>query len=154
MHGLPHPNMQSPDSLYIRRAAEIADKSGGITAPHPNFGCVITTTRAPDASVVVGEGFLHAQGTKCAELQAVEAAGVLARGSTAYLNMEPGDCYGDHTPVSSHVRAGISRVVGIRHPLRHLRGKAIFSLRKQGIQVDVLGEDLQTQAFEVEGCPV
>ncbi|KAK1270968.1 hypothetical protein QJS04_geneDACA004420 [Acorus gramineus] len=137
------------DSLYIRRAAEIADKSAGITAPHPNFGCVIATARAPDASVVVGEGFLHAQGTKCAELQAVEAAGELARGSTAYLNMEPGDCYGDHTPVSSLVRAGISRVVvGIRHPLRHLRGKAIFSLRNHGIQVDVLGEDLQTQAFE------
>ncbi|KAK1295239.1 hypothetical protein QJS10_CPA16g00568 [Acorus calamus] len=92
------------DSLYIRRAAEIAAKSAGITAPHPNFGCVIATTRAPDASVVVGEGFLHAQGTKCAELQAVEAAGELARGSTAYLNMEPGDCYGDLTPVSSLVR--------------------------------------------------
>ncbi|KAK1318194.1 hypothetical protein QJS10_CPB04g01377 [Acorus calamus] len=145
-----HHHHHHQDSLYIRRAAEIADKSAGITAPHPNFGCVIATARAPDASVVVGEGFLHAQGTKCAELQAVEAAGELARGSTAYLNMEPGDCYGDHTPVSSLVRAGISRVVvGIRHPLRHLRGKAIFSLRNQGIQVDVLGEDLQTQAFEI-----
>lgn len=47
-------------------------------------------------------------------------------------------------------QAGISRVVvGIRHPLQHLRGKAIQALRSKGVQVDVLGEDLRSKIFEV-----
>jgi diaminohydroxyphosphoribosylaminopyrimidine deaminase/5-amino-6-(5-phosphoribosylamino)uracil reductase len=40
-------------------------------------------------------------------------------------------------------------VVGLRHPLKHLRGKAIQSLRSEGIQVEVVGEDLQSKLFEV-----
>ncbi|XP_043688654.1 riboflavin biosynthesis protein PYRR, chloroplastic isoform X2 [Telopea speciosissima] len=137
-------NSHSPEAAHIRRAAEIADKSAGFTSPHPNFGCVIAVGKN-----VVGEGYLYAQGTKCAELQAVEAAGELCKGATAYLNMEPGDCYADQTSVSSLIKAGISRVVvGIRHPLRHLRGNAIRALRSEGVQVDVLGEDLQSEATE------
>lgn len=88
------------DSAYIKRAAEIADRSAGFTSPHPNFGCVIAT--APGN--VIGEGFLYAQGTKSAEVQAVEAAGEHCGGATAYLNMEPGDCHGDHTAVSALVQ--------------------------------------------------
>ncbi|PKA57767.1 Cycloeucalenol cycloisomerase [Apostasia shenzhenica] len=151
------------DSVLLLRAAELADRSAGLTAPHPNFGCVIARE-----DEVVGEGFLYAQGTKCAELQAVEAAGELARGATAYLNMEPGDCYADHTSVSSFVQVfhrelrvvyacmaglmctvGVSRVlVGIRHPLGHLRGKAISSLRSEGVQVEIVGEDLPSKKLE------
>ncbi|XP_072963589.1 riboflavin biosynthesis protein PYRR, chloroplastic [Typha angustifolia] len=133
------------DAVLVRRAAEVADLSAGLTSPHPNFGCVI----ARKDGEVVGEGFLYAQGTKCAELQAVEKAGELARGATAYLNLEPGDCCGDYTAVSSLVQAGISRVVvGLRHPLQHLRGKSIQALRSEGIQVDVVGEDLQSKLLE------
>ncbi|KAL5769664.1 hypothetical protein ACOSP7_013818 [Xanthoceras sorbifolium] len=48
------------------------------------------------------------------------------------------------------VRAGITRaVVGIRHLLHHLRGKAVCALRSQVLQVDVLGEDLQSKVIEV-----
>lgn len=39
--------------------------------------------------------------------------------------------------------------MGIRHPLQHLRGNAIRSLKSEGVQVDVLGEDLQSKATEV-----
>lgn len=98
---------------------------------------------------VVGEGYLYAQGTTPAEVQAVESGGEWCRGATAYVNMEPGDCHGDFTAVSSFIKAGISRVVvGIRHPLQHLRGKAIQSLRAEGLQVDVLGEDIRTASIE------
>lgn len=39
------------------------------------------------------------------------------------------------------MQSGVSRVViGIRHPLSHLRGIAIKSLRGAGLTVDVLGE--------------
>ncbi|XP_043805090.1 riboflavin biosynthesis protein PYRR, chloroplastic isoform X1 [Manihot esculenta] len=138
-------HFHSSDAAFIRRAAELADKSAGFTSPHPNFGCVIATP----AGNVAGEGYLYAQGTKPAEVQAVEAASELSKGATAYLNMEPGDCHGDHTAVSALVEAGITRVVvGIRHPLKHLQGNAVRALRSQGLQVDVLGEDLQSKIIE------
>ncbi|PSR92801.1 Riboflavin biosynthesis intermediates N-glycosidase [Actinidia chinensis var. chinensis] len=138
-------NSHALDASYMRRAAEIADKSAGFTSPHPNFGCVVVTP----AGKVAGEGYLYAQGTTPAEVQAVEAAGDRCKGATAYLNMEPGDCYGDRAAVSALVQAGITRVVvGIRHPLQHLRGNAIRALRSEELQVDVLGEDLQSKATE------
>ncbi|KAF7142587.1 hypothetical protein RHSIM_Rhsim05G0170800 [Rhododendron simsii] len=139
-------NSHALDASYIQRAAGIADKSAGFTSPHPNFGCVIVT----QAGKVAGEGYLYAQGTKPAEVQAVEAAGRdLCKGATAYLNMEPGDCYGDRAAVSALIQAGINRVVvGIRHPLQHLRGNAIRALRSEELQVDVLGEDLQSKTIE------
>ncbi|KAM0831925.1 hypothetical protein ACQ4PT_065207 [Festuca glaucescens] len=140
------------DAVFLRRAADVADRSAGLTSPHPNFGCVIARPQLETDNLeawVAGEGFLYAQGTPCAELLAAQEAGEHARGATAYLNLEPGDCYGDSTAVSSLVQAGITRVVvGLRHPLKHLRGKAIQSLRSEGIQVDVVGEDLQSKLFE------
>lgn len=82
-----------------------------------------------------------AQGTTSAEVQAVAAAHSLAGGSTAYLNLETGDCHGDSTSLSALVQAGVSRVViGMRHPLPHCRGAAIQELRQHGLRVDVLGE--------------
>lgn len=53
---------------------------------------------------MVGEGYLYAQGTVPAELQAVEAAGERCRGATAYLNMEPNHCLGDQAAVSALVQ--------------------------------------------------
>ncbi|CAL1382963.1 unnamed protein product [Linum trigynum] len=133
------------DATFIRRAAEIADSSSGFTSPHPNFGCVLVTP----SGKVAGEGYLYAQGTRPAEVQAVEAAGPWSKGATAYLNMEPGDCHGDHTAASALVQAKVTRVVvGMRHPLKHLQGNAIRALRSEGLQVDVLGEDLQSKIIE------
>jgi diaminohydroxyphosphoribosylaminopyrimidine deaminase/5-amino-6-(5-phosphoribosylamino)uracil reductase len=64
-----------------------------------------------------------------------------ARGGTAYLNLESGDCHGDRAAVDALVAAGVARVVvGLRHPLPHLRGTAISALRAQGVAVAVLGE--------------
>ncbi|KAH6757857.1 cytidine/deoxycytidylate deaminase family protein [Perilla frutescens var. hirtella] len=137
------------DAAYIKRAAELADKSAGFTAPHPNFGCIIANTQGNGEKAVVGEGYLYAQGTLPAELMAVEAAGERCRGATAYLNMEPNHCLGDQAAVSALVQAGITRVViGIRHPLQHLRGKAVRAFRNEGLLVDVLGEDLQCKTME------
>ncbi|GFQ00391.1 riboflavin biosynthesis protein pyrr chloroplastic [Phtheirospermum japonicum] len=143
------PSSLAFDSAYIKRAAELADKSAGFTAPHPNFGCVIATTAGGGERVVVGEGYLYAQGTTPAEMQAVEAAGERCLGATAYLNMEPNHCLGDETAVSALVQAGIGRVViGMRHPLQHLRGKAVHALKGEGLLVDVLGEDIQSKTIE------
>ncbi|KAK6911751.1 Bacterial bifunctional deaminase-reductase, C-terminal [Dillenia turbinata] len=141
-------NSHALDAAYIKRAADLADKSGGLTSPHPNYGCVLVSSSAGNARVV-GKGFLYAEGTKPAELLAIEDAGELSKHATAYLNMEPGDCPGDNTAVSALLKARVERVViGIRHPLSHLRGNAIRALRSEGVQVDVLGEDLQSKFFQ------
>ncbi|KAK3435398.1 hypothetical protein EUGRSUZ_C00113 [Eucalyptus grandis] len=143
-------NHHAQEAALVRRAAELADKSAGFTSPHPNVGClVVSGGGGGGGGDVAGEGYLYAQGTKPAEVQAVEAAGERCRGGTAFLNLEPGDCHGDRTAVSALVQAGITRVViGMRHPLQHLRGNAIRTLRGQGLQVDVFGEDLQSKIIE------
>ncbi|MFS7960345.1 putative 5-amino-6-(5-phosphoribosylamino)uracil reductase [Helianthus anomalus] len=64
------------------------------------------------------------------------------RDATAYINMEPEDCH------------GISRVViGMRYPLQHLRGKAIHTLRNEGMQTDVHGEDMRSGSIESRLSP-
>ncbi|KAG6409451.1 hypothetical protein SASPL_127490 [Salvia splendens] len=143
------PSSLAFDAAYVKRAADLADKSAGFTAPHPNYGCVIAASSGNGEKVVVGEGYLYAQGTSPPEVEAAEAARERCRGATAYLNMEPDHCLGDQAAVSALIQAGISRVViGIRHPLQHLRGKAIRVFRSKGLLVDVLGEDLQCKAME------
>ena len=95
------------------------------------------------------------QGTPSAEVQAIAAASGHARGSTAYLNMETGDCHGDSAGLSALIGAGVSRVVvGIRHPLTHSRGLAIKELRQHGVQVDVLGEAACFEAAEWEDSTI
>ena len=66
-------------------------------------------------------------------------AGAAARGCTAYLNLETGDSHGDMASVSALISRGVSRVViGLLHPLSHLRGQAVAHLRSAGVHVDVL----------------
>ncbi|CAI5969373.1 unnamed protein product [Closterium sp. NIES-64] len=124
------------DREMLERAVQLATSSAGLTAPHPFAGCVLRR----DARVVA-ETWLHAQGTASAEKQAVEAAGEAARGATAYLNLEPGDCHGDDTAVHALIQAGVARVVvGLLNPLPHHHGRAVAMLRQAGVTVDVLGE--------------
>ncbi|KAG4922522.1 hypothetical protein JHK84_051365 [Glycine max] len=62
---------------------------------------------------------------------------------------EEDDCHGDHSAVSALLQGGVKRVVvGMRHPLQHLRGNAVRALRNQGLHVDLLGEDLTSNLIE------
>lgn len=80
--------------------------------------------------------YIIVQGTISAEEQAVAVANGSAVGSTAYLNLESGNCHGDASPLSALIEAGVSRVVvGLRHPLQHLRGEAVQLLRSRGVTV-------------------
>lgn len=134
----PSSTASADDTRHLLRAVELAGSSAGLSAPHPNFGCVLA-----HGPKLVGEGFLYAQGTKSAEVQAVEMAGEFAKNATAYLNLEPGDCHGDDSAVRALRQAGVSRVVvGMPHPLQHLHGKAISALRQGGANVEVGGQNL------------
>ncbi|KAG2494143.1 hypothetical protein HYH03_007779 [Edaphochlamys debaryana] len=127
------------DYGHLEAAAKLAQSAQGLTQPHPNAGCVLVGADGRP----LAETFHRAQGTTAAEALAVTAAGPAARGATAYLNLEPGDCHGEAAAVDALVRGGVSRVVvGIRHPLRHLRSRAIGLLRGAGVRVDVLADVL------------
>ncbi|GIL53284.1 hypothetical protein Vafri_8926 [Volvox africanus] len=127
------------DCVHLEHAAKLSESAAGVTQPHPNMACVLV---GPDGRRIA-EAFQRAQGTTSAEVQAVSAAGPAARGATAYLNLESGDCHGEAAAVDALVRGGVSRaVVGLRHPLRHLRSRAITMLRAGGLIVDVLADEL------------
>ncbi|GIL89012.1 hypothetical protein Vretimale_16283 [Volvox reticuliferus] len=127
------------DCAHLEYAAKLSESAAGVTQPHPNMACVLV---GPDGRRIA-EAFQRAQGTTSAEVQAVSAAGPAAHGATAYLNLESGDCHGEAAAVDALVRGGVSRaVVGLRHPLRHLRSRAITMLRAAGVTVDVLADEL------------
>eukprot|EP00232_Nephroselmis_pyriformis_P006995 CAMPEP_0182889366 /NCGR_PEP_ID=MMETSP0034_2-20130328/21990_1 /TAXON_ID=156128 /ORGANISM="Nephroselmis pyriformis, Strain CCMP717" /LENGTH=452 /DNA_ID=CAMNT_0025022855 /DNA_START=185 /DNA_END=1539 /DNA_ORIENTATION=+ len=128
--------LSATDLEMVKEAAVAADGSAGLTIPHPNHACIITGADGE----VIARAFQYAQGTTSAEVQAVAAAGAGARGGTAYLNLESGDCHGDDSAVNSLIEAGVTRVVvGLKHPLKHLHGRAIEVLAGAGVEVQVLG---------------
>ncbi|MEK9210600.1 bifunctional diaminohydroxyphosphoribosylaminopyrimidine deaminase/5-amino-6-(5-phosphoribosylamino)uracil reductase RibD [Sphingomonas sp. 2378] len=65
-------------------ALALADRGVGRTAPNPNVGCVLVRD-----SRVVGRGWTQAGGRPHAEAMALAEAGEAARGSTAYVTLEP-----------------------------------------------------------------
>ena len=128
------------DEKYLLEALELATSSVTCTEPHPNHACVIVGN-GRDGAGEVYSGSLWAQGCESAEVQAARKAGDTARGGTAYLNLECGDCDGDDAAIRALLDSGVARcVIGMRHPLSHFRGRAIAALRDAGIDVDVLDE--------------
>ncbi|MGO4598600.1 bifunctional diaminohydroxyphosphoribosylaminopyrimidine deaminase/5-amino-6-(5-phosphoribosylamino)uracil reductase RibD [Terrabacter sp. 2RAF25] len=92
---------------WMRRALQLA-ASGPWPDPNPRVGCVLV---GPDGRVV-GEGHHHGAGSPHAEIEALEAAGVAARGATAYVTLEPCSHTGRTGPCTEAlIDAGVSRVV-------------------------------------------
>ncbi|MYV72178.1 bifunctional diaminohydroxyphosphoribosylaminopyrimidine deaminase/5-amino-6-(5-phosphoribosylamino)uracil reductase RibD, partial [Streptomyces sp. SID2131] len=120
------------DTTAMRRAVELAARALGATSPNPVVGCVIT-----DASGHrVGEGYHRRAGGPHAEVHALREAGVLARGGTAYVTLEPCDHTGRTGPCSQAlIEAGISRVVyAVGDPNPQATGGA-DTLRAAGVEV-------------------
>ena len=65
----------------MRRALALARRGWGLTAPNPMVGAVVVRD-----GVVVGEGFHARYGEAHAEVNALAAAGELARGKTYLRN--------------------------------------------------------------------
>ncbi|GGW33773.1 bifunctional diaminohydroxyphosphoribosylaminopyrimidine deaminase/5-amino-6-(5-phosphoribosylamino)uracil reductase RibD [Streptomyces xantholiticus] len=120
------------DMDAMRRAVVLAARGLGSTSPNPVVGCVIT-----DASGhVVGEGFHQRAGGPHAEIHALRAAGVLARGGTAYVTLEPCNHTGRTGPCAQALsEAGIARVVyAVADPNPQATGGA-DTLRAAGVEV-------------------
>ncbi|MFF1511765.1 bifunctional diaminohydroxyphosphoribosylaminopyrimidine deaminase/5-amino-6-(5-phosphoribosylamino)uracil reductase RibD [Streptomyces sp. NPDC058326] len=123
---------QQADTTAMRRAVELAARGLGATSPNPVVGCVIT-----DASGHrVGEGWHQHAGGPHAEVHALREAGVLARGGTAYVTLEPCNHTGRTGPCAQAlIEAGISRVVyAVGDPNPQATGGA-DTLRAAGVEV-------------------
>ncbi|MEU5219364.1 bifunctional diaminohydroxyphosphoribosylaminopyrimidine deaminase/5-amino-6-(5-phosphoribosylamino)uracil reductase RibD [Streptomyces sp. NPDC020807] len=123
---------QQADITAMRRAVALAARGTGATSPNPVVGCVIT-----DASGhPVGEGWHQRAGGPHAEVHALREAGVLARGGTAYVTLEPCNHTGRTGPCAQAlVEAGVSRVVyAVGDPNPQATGGA-ETLRAAGVEV-------------------
>ncbi|WP_411110791.1 bifunctional diaminohydroxyphosphoribosylaminopyrimidine deaminase/5-amino-6-(5-phosphoribosylamino)uracil reductase RibD [Streptomyces sp. c-19] len=123
---------QQADITAMRRAVELAARGLGSTSPNPVVGCVVT-----DASGhPVGEGWHQRAGGPHAEVHALREAGVLARGGTAYVTLEPCNHTGRTGPCAQALtEAGISRVVyAVGDPNPQATGGA-DTLRAAGVEV-------------------
>jgi diaminohydroxyphosphoribosylaminopyrimidine deaminase/5-amino-6-(5-phosphoribosylamino)uracil reductase len=128
------------DREHMARAGALGLSVRRATAPNPWVGCVLTRD-----GVVVGEGATEPPGGAHAEVRALAAAGVRARGATAYVTLEPCSHHGRTPPcVDALVAAGVARVVvGVEDPDPRVAGSGIARLRAAGIQVDLgSGTDL------------
>jgi len=127
------------DLTLLHQAVRLALQGHGSAEPNPLVGCIITNEQGK----IVGEGFHEKFGQNHAEINALEIAGENARGSTAYVTLEPCNHQGKTPPCSEAlIQAGIQRVViGCVDPHVHASG-GTQALRDAGIDVNVLNDEL------------
>lgn len=124
--------MISLDKDYMRRALRLARQGSKGAPPNPLVGCVLVRDGR-----IVGEGYHARFGGPHAEVAALRSAGPRARGSTAYISLEPCSHWGKTPPCTQAlIRAGVSRVVAaMRDPNLRVSGRGIVELREAGIEV-------------------
>ncbi|WP_228975306.1 bifunctional diaminohydroxyphosphoribosylaminopyrimidine deaminase/5-amino-6-(5-phosphoribosylamino)uracil reductase RibD [Streptomyces sp. DH12] len=117
----------------MRRAVALAARGLGSTSPNPAVGCVIVDASGHE----VGTGYHERAGGPHAEVHALRRAGVLARGGTAYVTLEPCNHTGRTGPCAQAlIEAGIARVVyAVADPDPRATGGA-DTLRAAGVRVE------------------
>ncbi|MGE5454390.1 MAG: bifunctional diaminohydroxyphosphoribosylaminopyrimidine deaminase/5-amino-6-(5-phosphoribosylamino)uracil reductase RibD [Methylocystaceae bacterium] len=118
---------------YMQRAIELALMAEGRTSPNPLVGAVIVRDGA-----VVGEGYHHRAGEPHAEVNALRAAGELAKGATIYVTLEPCCHHGRTGPCcEALIAAGITEVIAATaDPNPQVAGQGLAWLRSAGIKVE------------------
>jgi len=122
------------DEAYMRRALALALEAMGTTWPNPAVGCVLVKD-----GEVVAEAATATGGRPHAEEQAVPAAGDRARGSTAYVTMEPCGARSSGRSSCSQflAEAGVARVVVASvDPSPFASGRGVERLRQAGLTVE------------------
>ncbi|TVQ86396.1 MAG: bifunctional diaminohydroxyphosphoribosylaminopyrimidine deaminase/5-amino-6-(5-phosphoribosylamino)uracil reductase RibD [Chromatiaceae bacterium] len=114
------------------RALKLAELGLYTTDPNPRVGCVLLRD-----GCIVGEGYHRRAGEPHAERIAIDAAGELARGATAYVTLEP-CCHHGRTPpcTDALLAAGVARVVvAVEDPNPVVDGRGLERLRAAGVAV-------------------
>ncbi len=121
------------DSLLMSRALELAARGLGCVEPNPMVGCVLIRH-----GMVVGEGYHKKFGGPHAEIEALRVAGERARGSTAYVTLEPCCHHGKTGPCTQAlIETGVVRVIAaMRDPFPRVAGGGFAELSAAGIIVE------------------
>lgn len=128
--------LDSQDTLYMRRALELASIAQGEATPNPMVGAVIVHDGR-----IIGEGYHHKCGLAHAEVMAVDSVHdkSLLSLSTLYVSLEPCSHYGKTPPCASLIlKHRIPRVIiAMQDPYREVAGRGIQMLREAGVEVEV-----------------
>src|SRR5437588_7597370 len=125
--------LSSLERAMMTRALDLAARGIANVSPGPLVGCVIANSHGQ----IVGEGFYVYEKVKHAETIALEQAGEKARGSTAYVSLEPHAHHGRTAACTDAlIAAGIRRVVApIEDPNPKVSGRGFAHLSAAGIEV-------------------
>jgi diaminohydroxyphosphoribosylaminopyrimidine deaminase/5-amino-6-(5-phosphoribosylamino)uracil reductase len=139
---MPHPTeddeARAADEAAMAAALEIARTARVHTAPNPWVGAVVVD----GAGDVLARGATEPPGGRHAEvvaLDAVEALGFDARGTTLVTTLEPCCHHGRTPPCTTRILdAGVARVViGLLDPDPLVAGRGVDALRGAGVEVTV-----------------
>jgi diaminohydroxyphosphoribosylaminopyrimidine deaminase / 5-amino-6-(5-phosphoribosylamino)uracil reductase len=124
--------MPDVDQQWMELALKQAEQSVGLASPNPAVGCVLVRDER-----LVGEGFHEYDQRDHAEVVALKQAGPLARGSTAYVTLEPCSHHGRTGPCADALlAAGVTRVVvATADPNPQVHGQGIARLRAARVEV-------------------
>lgn len=125
--------MQSKtDHELLLHACELAVRGHGCVEPNPMVGCIIVDSNGN----IISSGYHEKCGEAHAEINALETAGPLTKGATAFLTLEPCNHYGRTGPCTNALlKAGIVKVViGCEDPNPKASGGAAF-LAANGVEV-------------------
>jgi len=126
---------RNPDTVYMRRALELAKRGLGMTSPNPMVGAVVVKN-----GKVVGEGYHRQVGKPHAEVEALKkVSDADVAGATMYVTLEPCNHHGRTPPCTELlISRKVARVV-VPHadPNPVVAGQGFRALKKAGIQVDV-----------------
>lgn len=124
------------DRRFMREALALATRGEGFVEPNPMVGCVLVKS-----GQIMGRGYHRQFGQPHAEIEALRSlvSATDARGSTAYVTLEP-CCHHGKTPpcTRSLIDAGVARVViAAKDPFPQVDGSGISQLKSAGIDVCV-----------------
>lgn len=126
----------------MREALALAVSPTARLSPNPRVGCVLVN----EDGAVVGRGYHVGAGYPHAEVNAIFAAGDLARGTTAVVTLEPCRHTGRTGPCTQAlIAAGVSRVIFAQSDPSALAGGGAGELTRAGIEV--IGGVLADQAL-------
>jgi diaminohydroxyphosphoribosylaminopyrimidine deaminase/5-amino-6-(5-phosphoribosylamino)uracil reductase len=128
------PTELTADEHWMERALGLAEASIGLASPNPVTGCVLVKN-----GNVIGEGFHSYADKDHAEIVALKQAGAEARGSTAYVTLEPCSHHGRTPPCADAlIKAGVARVVtAARDPNPQVSGRGLDRLQEAGVSLTI-----------------
>ncbi len=129
---------------YMTQALDLARPWLGRTSPNPPVGAVLVDASGRD----VWTGVHRRAGAPHAEVEALDRAGVAARGATLYVTLEPCNHTGLTGPCTEAIlAAGVAHVVfGAPDPNPNVAGGGADYLRARGVRVTQTAE---TEAEEL-----